>query len=152
MGDSNDETRHWTRREALQLGAAGLVTLSVHAGCAHGWGDAREVSVTGGAITLKVRDYPALAQSGGVQGLKVAGREHPIAVVRGEGDRYTALSTECMHRGCTVTWKADERLFACPCHGSQYTQAGEVSRGPTKKPLVEHPTALDGETLTITVG
>ena len=69
------------------------------------------------------------------------GNELPI-FVRGVGDdRFVALSTRCMHRGCQVDPGADR--FVCPCHGSEYSLSdGAVLKGPTEKPLVRfHVTA-----------
>lgn len=44
-----------------------------------------------------------------------------------------ALDLTCTHLGCTV--KGDAEGFGCPCHGSRFTSAGEVTRGPAAEPL-----------------
>lgn len=36
----------------------------------------------------------------------------------------------CTHLGCVVPWDAAAGKFICPCHGSQYDEAGKVVRGP----------------------
>ncbi len=51
-----------------------------------------------------------------------------------------ALWQKCPHLGCTVPWKADfvspndplkrKGMFNCNCHGSTYTRAGALVRGP----------------------
>jgi Rieske Fe-S protein len=56
----------------------------------------------------------------------------PALILRLESG-FTALSLECTHLGCTV--KDAAAGFACPCHGSQYDQQGEVMRGPAHIPL-----------------
>lgn len=57
----------------------------------------------------------------------------PIYVHHRGGEEFTAVLTRCMHRGCTVE-PADGRLV-CPCHGSEYSLAGVVLKGPTELPL-----------------
>jgi cytochrome b6-f complex iron-sulfur subunit len=46
---------------------------------------------------------------------------------------FSALSLVCTHLGCTVEQKNDS--FACPCHGSRYDAAGNVTHGPAKNSL-----------------
>jgi cytochrome b6-f complex iron-sulfur subunit len=58
--------------------------------------------------------------------------EHRLALVR-EGDRFLALDLTCTHLGCTVTATAEG--FACPCHGSRFSTAGDVLRGPAPRAL-----------------
>ena len=64
----------------------------------------------------------------------------------GDG-RYSAVSTRCMHRGCQVEPVADH--LVCPCHGSEYTNTGEVLKGPTERPLRDLPVVVDGDRLLI---
>jgi cytochrome b6-f complex iron-sulfur subunit len=52
-----------------------------------------------------------------------------------------------MHRGCQVEPVADH--LVCPCHGSEYTNTGEVLRGPTERPLRDLPVVVDGDRLLI---
>jgi Rieske Fe-S protein len=59
-------------------------------------------------------------------------REERVALVR-KGEEVYALSLVCTHLGCTVT-VADDGL-ACPCHGSRFDRAGNVTRGPADRPL-----------------
>jgi cytochrome b6-f complex iron-sulfur subunit len=46
-----------------------------------------------------------------------------------------AVSSVCTHMGCTVSYKANEGLLACPCHGAKYSKDGTVTHGPAKKNL-----------------
>jgi len=57
-----------------------------------------------------------------------------VWVVRTEKGFYT-LWARCTHLGCTPNWFADQNRFRCPCHGSNYTTAGDVIAGPAPKPL-----------------
>ena len=45
------------------------------------------------------------------------------------------LNAVCTHLGCVVPWNASENKFICPCHGSQYNDAGKVVRGPAPQSL-----------------
>ena len=49
------------------------------------------------------------------------------------GGKTTALSLTCSHLGCSVNYEAGQ--FTCPCHGSHFNIAGEVTHGPAQYPL-----------------
>ena len=72
---------------------------------------------------------------------------HPIFVYHQDDGEYSAVSTRCMHRGCPVEPTAGH--LVCPCHGSEYTNTGEVLKGPTQHPLRRFPTTVDGQTIAI---
>ena len=61
------------------------------------------------------------------------GQPLPLYVYRTDDGGYSAVSTRCMHRGCQVEPVAGH--LVCPCHGSEYTNTGEVLKGPTQRPL-----------------
>lgn len=61
----------------------------------------------------------------------------PIYLYRHEDGEFTAVLTRCMHRSCQVE-VADGHLV-CPCHGSEYDNAGRVLKGPTELPLIRFP-------------
>ena len=48
-------------------------------------------------------------------------------------DGLYAISSVCTHLGCNV--KRGGPGFACPCHGSQFDENGEVVQGPAPRPL-----------------
>ncbi len=50
-------------------------------------------------------------------------------------DGLFALISICTHLGCSPNWFEDERLFKCPCHGSNYNLNGDVVAGPAPEPL-----------------
>ena len=60
--------------------------------------------------------------------------EQRVWIIRTEGGFY-ALWARCTHLGCTPNWFSDQNRFKCPCHGSNYTTAGDVIAGPAPKPL-----------------
>lgn len=59
-----------------------------------------------------------------------------IAVVR-ERDGIHAISLVCTHLGCLIrpVENDSECGYACPCHGSRFTMAGEVLDGPAPRDL-----------------
>lgn len=62
------------------------------------------------------------------QGLK---GDPTYIVVEGEDTIANyGINAVCTHLGCVVPWNANENKFICPCHGSQYNEAGKVVRGP----------------------
>ncbi len=46
---------------------------------------------------------------------------------------FYAITAICTHLGCTPRLDAD--AFACPCHGSQFTRAGDIVNGPATRAL-----------------
>lgn len=48
-------------------------------------------------------------------------------------DGFYAISSVCTHLGCNV--KRGGPGFACPCHGSQFDENGQVVHGPAPTPL-----------------
>jgi Rieske Fe-S protein len=46
-----------------------------------------------------------------------------------------AFAITCPHLGCSYGLNADSTRFLCPCHGSQFSLAGQVLHGPAVNPL-----------------
>jgi len=61
-------------------------------------------------------------------------QEQSIWIVR-ENDRLYAIHSKCTHLGCTPNYYADEGIFKCPCHGSQFNSDGVNFAGPAPRPL-----------------
>ncbi len=57
------------------------------------------------------------------------------AYVIGKSGGVYALSAVCTHLGCITRFKSDERVIACPCHGSRFDLEGNVIHGPAPRPL-----------------
>jgi cytochrome b6-f complex iron-sulfur subunit len=55
-------------------------------------------------------------------------------IVREKNHIY-AMHAKCTHLGCTPNWFADEGVFKCPCHGSQFDSNGVNFAGPAPRPL-----------------
>jgi len=64
-----------------------------------------------------------------------------------QADGFRALSSVCTHLGCMTRYQADEKVIACPCHGSRFSLEGEVLAGPALRGLrwFEMVLSLNGE-------
>ena len=63
-----------------------------------------------------------------------------------------AFSAICTHAGCVVSsWRAADKCFLCPCHGSIYdpSAGARVIGGPAPRPLPALPLRADREALTV---
>jgi cytochrome b6-f complex iron-sulfur subunit len=59
---------------------------------------------------------------------------HSVFVMRLQ-DGFRAMSSVCTHLGCITRYRPDERIIACPCHGSRFGLDGDVLAGPAPRPL-----------------
>ncbi|MDB5028501.1 MAG: hypothetical protein JWO66_2190 [Candidatus Eremiobacteraeota bacterium] len=48
---------------------------------------------------------------------------------------FTVFSPICPHLGCRYSWNDGISKFACPCHGSEFTNVGEHVAGPALRGL-----------------
>lgn len=48
---------------------------------------------------------------------------------------FVIFSPICPHLGCRYQWQDALNKFACPCHGSQFTNLGEHVAGPAQRGL-----------------
>jgi len=125
------EPRLLSRRDLLSRG----VVWSVGAACAGGlllglrtfWPRA------GVASALRVpAGRPEAYAVGQVE--ESLAREHWVWVVR-SADGFYALSTRCTHLGCRLRHVPAAKQFHCMCHGSTFSLAGDVLRGPAARHL-----------------
>lgn len=75
----------------------------------------------------------------------------PVLVVRNPADSKTvmAINPTCTHRGCTVDWKADQKVFLCPCHKAKFAPDGQVLQDPATKPLPTYEAKLEGDSILV---
>ncbi|MDZ8185534.1 MAG: ubiquinol-cytochrome c reductase iron-sulfur subunit [Nostoc sp. ChiSLP02] len=74
----------------------------------------------------------------------------PVLVVgTSKSENLTAVNPTCSHAGCTVGWKAEERKFVCPCHGSQYGADGKVIKGPATEGLKTYTAKIEGNSVVV---
>jgi cytochrome b6-f complex iron-sulfur subunit len=75
------------------------------------------------------------------------GADTVYAGVTSEG--YMALYQRCVHLGCRVPWCATSQWWECPCHGSQYNQAGEYKLGPAPRGLDRFALTVEGDSVMV---
>ena len=66
--------------------------------------------------------------------------DHRVFVFR-TPEGFHAVSAVCTHLGCNVRHEEGQG-FACPCHGSTYDEAGNVTKGPAPWPLPRYAMSL----------
>jgi cytochrome b6-f complex iron-sulfur subunit len=103
---------------------------------------------SGGAIALTIDAASPLASVGAAALVQTASGNFLVA--RSAQDAFTALTAVCTHEACTVTG-FESPVYVCPCHGSEFTTAGAVARGPAAAPLRQFATRFAGNVLTITI-
>jgi cytochrome b6-f complex iron-sulfur subunit len=64
----------------------------------------------------------------------------------------TVVYQTCPHLGCRVPSCLTSQWFECPCHGSQYNQAGEKRGGPAPRGMDRFSTTVSNDTLTVDTG
>jgi Rieske Fe-S protein len=72
-----------------------------------------------------------------------------VLVVRNGASDFSAFNATCTHRACTITGTLNG-AFVCPCHGSEFSAAGQVLSGPASVPLRKYNAQFSGNVLTIT--
>jgi cytochrome b6-f complex iron-sulfur subunit len=106
-----------------------------------------------------------VTKPGGFGGLVIAGkpsefkpgtvtavREGHFYISHLQDGGYLAMWWRCTHLGCTVPWRATEKQFHCPCHGSLFNPKGEVTGGPAPRPLDLFPMKLVDGNLVVDTG
>jgi menaquinol-cytochrome c reductase iron-sulfur subunit len=74
----------------------------------------------------------------------LTGRARKLAYVkRVRKDHVIAISADCSHLGCVVTWDEGQKMFNCPCHKGRFDAEGRVISGPPSAPLQRHKTRMD---------
>ena len=98
-------------------------------------------------IDLTDQNYAALNTAGGF--VVIAAKK--VIVANSGNNVFVALSSECTHDGCTVTYNATSNNFPCPCHQSLFSSTGTVVNGPATTALKSYPVVKEGNVLTITL-
>ena len=73
-------------------------------------------------------------------------------VLAGMEAGIVALYQKCVHLGCRVPECKTSQWFECPCHGSQYNQAGEKKGGPAPRGLDRFNVDTSGSSLSVDTG
>jgi Rieske Fe-S protein len=120
--------------------AAGLLLAQQILGEAPAWGRIYDPMRTlpdnfneGGdtqSLVDSVQDIPA-----GEGRVLAAADGKKLAVHRSPDGALHAVSAECTHKGCIVTWNNADGTWDCPCHGSVFAADGKVLHGPAVEAL-----------------
>jgi Rieske Fe-S protein len=117
-----------------------------------GGGGASDLSVLRGSfanarVQVTTTGTPLASVGGAARVESTAG----LFLVSRTGDAaFTVVDGVCTHEGCTIT-SATSSEFVCPCHGSRYTRAGQVTNGPARSSLRQYSSMFANDVLTITV-
>ena len=84
--------------------------------------------------------------------LEKAQKVYPPAIMTGLEQGVLALYQKCPHLGCRVPSCPTSQWFECPCHGSQYNQAGEKKGGPAPRGMDRFAMEVSDNVLTVNTG
>jgi nitrite reductase/ring-hydroxylating ferredoxin subunit len=82
-------------------------------------------------VAIRLSKVPALKKSGAHLILRVLGRE--ILFVRVDDNTIVAMNAYCSHRKSRLGYSAKTKQVVCPNHGSTFTIAGKVTKGPASE-------------------
>jgi cytochrome b6-f complex iron-sulfur subunit len=94
---------------------------------------------------LYVTSYPEAA-------LEKAKSVYSQPVLNSMEQGLAVVYQKCPHLGCRVPPCFTSQWFECPCHGSQYNQAGEKKGGPAPRGMDRFATEVAGGVLTVDTG
>lgn len=104
-------------------------------------------SVGGGPFTVKLSDFPVLANVGGVARVNTSGS--PTALVRTGSTTFVAVSMICTHQGSTVN--ISNGAYVCPNHGARYSATGTWTGGQVTSSLPTFGATFDANAGTVTI-
>jgi menaquinol-cytochrome c reductase iron-sulfur subunit len=84
-----------------------------------------------------------------MDGWKRATETDTAWIVRDADGELTAFAPQCTHLGCPYHWETKRHAFVCPCHGSIFSQTGNVISGPANRPLDRYEVRLERSNLTV---
>lgn len=99
-------------------------------------------------MTIKLSDYPALANVGGIATFTASG--NPVAVVRTATSTFVALSRICPHQGGTIQTQGSG--FRCPEHGATFSASGTWTGGQRTSNMRSYATTYDSTAGTVSIG
>jgi cytochrome b6-f complex iron-sulfur subunit len=103
----------------------------------------------GGTFTVKLSDFPALANVNGVARVEPNGS--PTALVRTGASTFVAVSMVCTHQGTTVGIVSGGGGFLCPNHGARYGLTGTWTGGQVTTSLPTFTATFNAAAGTVTV-
>lgn len=98
--------------------------------------------------TVKLSDYPALANVGGVVLTSINGS--PLAIVRTGQSTFIALSRICPHEGSTINTNGSSG-FICPRHGARFDSNGTWTGGQRTSSMRSYSVTYDATAGTLAI-
>jgi len=71
----------------------------------------------------------------------------PIYLNKENNGSYMALLMLCTHKECTL--KPTGNFLSCPCHGSEFSNTGQVLKSPAEENLRTYSVSIDEENIYI---
>ena len=105
-----------------------------------------QYSIDGNKLVVKKSEFSGLQK---FVLLNVNSLPAAIYLRKNENETFTALLTQCTHKGCEVD--PDYDMLSCPCHGSKYSPAGKVISPPAEEPLKKFEVLSDSENIYIKI-
>jgi cytochrome b6-f complex iron-sulfur subunit len=105
-------------------------------------------TVASGAVNVTIDASSPLNTVGGAA--LVQSSSGSFLVSRSAQETFVAVTAICTHEQCTVTGFQNQR-YVCPCHGSEYTTTGSVTKGPAVQSLRQFTTRFASNVLTISL-
>ena len=143
-GRTDDSVSMIDRRKFVSMGALAAAAAAL-AACG-GLGSSITAPSSVG-LTLKLSDYAALANVGGVALLSANGS--PVAIVRTGATTFVALSRICPHQGGTIETASGG--FLCPNHGARFDLNGTWTGGQRTSSMRSYTTTYDAVAGTLTI-
>lgn len=99
----------------------------------------------GQTTRVKLKDPSPLAWAGQTAETALWVRRRSV-----DGDSmFQVFNVNCTHLGCPIDWRAEAKIFLCPCHGGVYYPDGRVAGGPPPRPLFEREWRVQGGALMV---
>ena len=110
--------------------------------------DAAGVTQSGGKLKISLAKNKSLAKVGGVVQVPLSDGSS-LAIIRTTAatNGFIAMNLSCTHQGVTVQQQGTN--WVCPAHGSEYTLAGKVVRGPARTALIKYPLSATSKVITV---
>ncbi len=132
---------------------AAVLTSALASGCGDG-----EIGAAGPTappvldqgFTIRIADFPALQQVGGIARVN-SDASNPIAVSRLGPSAFVALSMICPHAGYKPI-NITSTGFRCPNHNALFAADGNWTGGQRTKDLQSYPTTYNAGAGTLTIG
>ena len=138
---------HVDRRTFLSATTLAAVAVLLQA-CSGGNGATFFTGPTGGTLVVKLSDFPALANVGGLARVD-NGVGAPTALTRTAASTFVGVTMVCTHQGATID-VINAASFKCPNHGALFSATGVWQGGQPTTPLATYAATFDGvNTVTI---